>query len=215
MNLGIVILEYARAIREEKEIHWWDNLVIQYIQELCWLAVPRPDQLKQPQIMTLQFADLKSKWQLFWPGSVYTLLCKSLRPPFDLLYQGCNDNHIDLSVSLLRYNQKISTQQLLLFFLQVFWTKWLLKANFSILCDLPLHILNSFWECLEVWIFWYIILGFLQYWFFFRLRLSFISFSVQVIPYCLYNIQVWTLWRPVHDSVFYQLKSYQIWFHWH
>ena len=45
-------------------------------------------------------------------------------------------------------------------------------------------------------IFWYIILGFLQYLFFFRLILS---FSVQVIPYCLYNSQVWTLWRPVHD----------------
>ena len=30
-------------------------------------------------------------------------------------------------------------------------------------------------------------------------RLSFISFPVQVIPYCLYNIQVWTLWRPFHD----------------
>ena len=45
MNLGIVILEYARAIREEK-MHWWDNLAIQYIQELCWLAVPSPDQLK-------------------------------------------------------------------------------------------------------------------------------------------------------------------------
>ena len=43
MNLGIVVLEYAQAIREEK-IHWWDNLVIQYIQELCWLATPRPDQ---------------------------------------------------------------------------------------------------------------------------------------------------------------------------
>ena len=23
----------------KKKIHWWDNLVIQYIQELCWLAV--------------------------------------------------------------------------------------------------------------------------------------------------------------------------------
>ena len=45
------------AIREEK-IHWWDHLVIQYIQEICWLAVPRPDQLKQPQIITLKFADL-------------------------------------------------------------------------------------------------------------------------------------------------------------
>ena len=31
MNPGIVILEYARAIREEK-IHWWKNVVIQYIQ---------------------------------------------------------------------------------------------------------------------------------------------------------------------------------------
>ena len=42
----------------KKKIHWWDNLVIQYIQELCWLAVPRPDQLKQPQIITLQFSGL-------------------------------------------------------------------------------------------------------------------------------------------------------------
>ena len=42
MNLGIVILEYSRAIMEEK-IHWWDNLVIQYIQELFRLAVPRPE----------------------------------------------------------------------------------------------------------------------------------------------------------------------------
>ena len=55
MNLGIVVLEYAQAIREEK-INWWDNLVIQYIQELCWPAVPGPDQLNQPQIITLQFA---------------------------------------------------------------------------------------------------------------------------------------------------------------
>ena len=30
MNPGIVILEYARAIRKE-EIHWWRNVVIQYI----------------------------------------------------------------------------------------------------------------------------------------------------------------------------------------
>ena len=57
MNLGIAILEYQEAVKKEK-IHWWDNLVIQYIQELCWLAVPRPDQLKQPQIITLQFAEL-------------------------------------------------------------------------------------------------------------------------------------------------------------
>ena len=64
MNLGIVVLEYARAIREEK-IHWWDNLVIQYFQELSWLAVPRPDQLKQPQIITLQFADLNQNYKLF------------------------------------------------------------------------------------------------------------------------------------------------------
>ena len=57
MNLGIAVLEYPQAIREEK-IHRWDNLVIQCIQELCWLAVPRPDKLKQPLIITLQFADL-------------------------------------------------------------------------------------------------------------------------------------------------------------
>lgn len=31
MNPVIVILEYARTIREEK-IHWWKNMVIQYIQ---------------------------------------------------------------------------------------------------------------------------------------------------------------------------------------
>ncbi len=35
MNRGIVILEYARAIREEK-IYWWNNLVIQYIQVVSW-----------------------------------------------------------------------------------------------------------------------------------------------------------------------------------
>ena len=47
------------------DIHWWDNLVIQYIQELCWLAVPRPDQLKQPQIITLQFVDLNQNYFFF------------------------------------------------------------------------------------------------------------------------------------------------------
>ena len=62
MNLGIVVLEYARAIREEK---FWDNLVIQYIQELCWLVLPRTDQLKQPQIITLQFADINQKLFFF------------------------------------------------------------------------------------------------------------------------------------------------------
>ena len=64
MNLSIVVLEYSRASREEI-IHWWDNLVIQYIQELCWLAVPRPDQLKQPQIITLQFTDLNRNYDFF------------------------------------------------------------------------------------------------------------------------------------------------------
>ena len=39
-----------------------DNLVIQYIQEL---AVPRPDQLKQPQIIPLQFADLNQNDDFF------------------------------------------------------------------------------------------------------------------------------------------------------
>ena len=43
---------------------------IQYIQELCWLAVPRPDQLKQPQIITLQFADLNRNGNFFLTGSV-------------------------------------------------------------------------------------------------------------------------------------------------
>ena len=31
MNRGTVVLEYSRAIWEDK-IHWWKNLVIQYIQ---------------------------------------------------------------------------------------------------------------------------------------------------------------------------------------
>ena len=35
MNSGIVILKYAGAISEEK-IHWWNNLVIQYIQVVSW-----------------------------------------------------------------------------------------------------------------------------------------------------------------------------------
>ena len=34
-NSGIVILEYARANREEK-IHWWKHLVILYIQSVSW-----------------------------------------------------------------------------------------------------------------------------------------------------------------------------------
>ena len=48
MNSGIVILEYAFATREQKKIHWWNNLVIQYIQ-----VVSLTDQLTQPQIITL------------------------------------------------------------------------------------------------------------------------------------------------------------------
>ena len=35
----------------KKKSNWQDNLFIQYIQELCWLVGPRPDQLKQPQII--------------------------------------------------------------------------------------------------------------------------------------------------------------------
>ena len=51
---------------------------------------------------------------------------------------------------------------------------------------LPLHLLNSIWETVLTFswvIFWYIILGFLQYFpeFFFRRRLPFLSFFVQVI----------------------------------
>ena len=69
MNLGIVVLENARTIREEI-INWWDNLVIQYIQEL---AVPRPDRLKQPQIITLQFADLNQKDDFFFGRAAYNV----------------------------------------------------------------------------------------------------------------------------------------------
>lgn len=37
MNPGIVMLEYADAIREEKKkINWWKNLVTQYIQVGSW-----------------------------------------------------------------------------------------------------------------------------------------------------------------------------------
>ena len=60
----ILALSYWEYIREDK-IHWWDNLVIQYIQELCWLAEPRPDQLKQPQIVTRQFSDLNQNGDFF------------------------------------------------------------------------------------------------------------------------------------------------------
>ena len=61
-----------------KKIHWWDNLVIQYVQELCWLAVLRPDRLKQPQIITLQFADLNyilQNYNLFSGQTVYIMPC--------------------------------------------------------------------------------------------------------------------------------------------
>lgn len=45
-------------------------------------------------------------------------------------------------------------------------------------------------------------------------RLFFISFSVQVIPYCLYNIQVRTLWRLVYDcQCFITCFSLQMWFY--
>ena len=63
-----IVLEYARAIREEK-IHRWDNLLIQHIQET--LAEPRPDQLKQSQIMTQQFSDLNRNYNFFCLGSVF------------------------------------------------------------------------------------------------------------------------------------------------
>ena len=57
----------------KNKIHWWDNLVIQYIQELCWLAVPGPDQLKQPQITTLQLADFNRNDAFFWADSVFVV----------------------------------------------------------------------------------------------------------------------------------------------
>ena len=35
-----------------------------------WIAMPWPDQLRQPQIITLQFADLNRNYIFFWTGSV-------------------------------------------------------------------------------------------------------------------------------------------------
>ena len=110
-----------------------------------------------------------------------------------------------------------------MFWVSTFLNKMASQGKIQYLVWPPLthkHTLNSFGETVlkfSLVIFWYIILGFLQYFpeFFFRFRLSFISFSVQVIPYCLYNIQVWTLWRPVHDcQCFISCFSLQIWFHW-
>ena len=49
-------------------------MFIQYIQEVCWPAVRIPDQLKQPQIITQQFADLNRNDN--WPGSVYCFQCE-------------------------------------------------------------------------------------------------------------------------------------------
>ena len=37
------------------------------------ITVPRPDQLKQPQIITLQFADSNENELTFLPGSVYSV----------------------------------------------------------------------------------------------------------------------------------------------
>ena len=115
---------------------------------------------------------------------------------------------IHIYLSLFRYTQKIQeicTQHLK----KLFRTKWLQAKVVSVTSLGTKHILNSFGETFQKFsevIFWYIIPGFIQYVpeFFFRFRLYFI-FSVQVIPYCLYNIQVWTLWRPMHDCLFCQL----------
>ena len=47
------------------------------IQEHCWIAVPRPDQLKQPQIITLQFADLNQNDYFFWGGQCMSAIEKN------------------------------------------------------------------------------------------------------------------------------------------
>ena len=75
------------------------------------------------------------------------------------------------------------------------WPLLALSASWTVLGRLSWLFLFS-----EV-IFWYIIPGFFQHRpeLFLRFKLSFISFSVQGIPYCLYNIHVWTLRRRVHD----------------
>uniref|UniRef100_A0A0E9XTD3 Uncharacterized protein n=1 Tax=Anguilla anguilla TaxID=7936 RepID=A0A0E9XTD3_ANGAN len=54
MNLGIVVPEYARAVREEKSIDGitWPFSTFRYSADFILLphnvAEPRPDQLKQP-----------------------------------------------------------------------------------------------------------------------------------------------------------------------
>ena len=59
MNFGIVVLEYARAIREEK---------MYPIDGITWTfsTCRNSDQEKQPQIITLQFADLNRNYNFFF-----------------------------------------------------------------------------------------------------------------------------------------------------
>ena len=84
MNLAIVVLEYAQAIREEK-INWWGNLVIPYIEKLCWLAVPRPDQQTTPNHNTA-ICRFKSKLQLFFRRAVYNVHLRILRLKYNRPY---------------------------------------------------------------------------------------------------------------------------------
>ena len=73
----------------KKKIHWWDNLVI---QEICWLAMPRPEWLKQPQIIQLAFS------KKFWPGSAKRTAKRttvSAAPQFrGRLKQGCEGDYV-------------------------------------------------------------------------------------------------------------------------
>ena len=64
--LSCCIVEYARTTREEKTCQ-----AIQYIQEFCWLAVPRPDQLKQPSDQNTTICSFKLKLKLFSGRAVY------------------------------------------------------------------------------------------------------------------------------------------------
>ena len=76
MNRGIVILEYDPAIREE-QIHW--KKLVSIIRQS---AEPRPDQLKQPQIITLPLqactVGTGHEWCITSSASLLTLICPSL-----------------------------------------------------------------------------------------------------------------------------------------
>ena len=55
--------------------YWWDNLVIQYIQDLWWVAVPRPTEATPDHNMKL--------WHFFWPGIVLSEVLIKCTPILD------------------------------------------------------------------------------------------------------------------------------------